>query len=902
MMKTDSEHALETAPSNGDVDHDGDLEKQQTPEQMKELVAGKPQPNTTNGDGFATFVKFGAAAIFLASVVGLGVGLAHHFKDTDSSRGNGAANDPPTIPPEQDIQITRLSYFDESILKGYPDEDATEGSGCLNLKEDLYEAVEIMTNVTIDRQAVQKFHYDMWPICAIARGNSRSDCDDIVYYMDMDMDGVGITEDFSPSDGARETVPESAPSSGEDSFGTNNQVHGVDEADQVKSDGTHVFAAYGSQLVIWDALTGDRLSTTDIPTHDDDGYTICSHFDEDSKEKEPPTFPCYQHHFYSWLSGDVSSNPIQISSIIIHEDRLLVVAEAPDLVIMEDEFTITQKVLSGKGRTRLFIYDINPSNIPSDNSALTLVASKDIHGRYQAGRKIGQHAHIVTSSSVDTWYHIDSKLSAWNKEFANLDEDEYRAKAYEMSLDLGRKFVDDLFDELAGIYNDEEGGDNPICTNIAKIALMMKSRENNDSAVHRLPSFTTSVVLQTLTQVYSLDLLQDPLIEFNEGDDKDKIKPMDDIALKPTITVSASGAFFPISSYTSNVYASAEKLIVAGESYVEDSDGTWNEHTIFLVYDFEKNSTRASAIGDVPGSLLNQFSMDHFSDDDTGEDYLRVATTSWAKWGFVEGGSWQQTEDSQSSVFVLNLSGGGTDDGFMTTIGSVSGIGKGERIYAVRFMGKRGYIVTFRQIDPFYTLDLSDHANPVVVGELKIPGFSNYLHPVNDDLILGLGQDADDNGMVNGLQISLFDVSKFDEPIRLQKYVEEGTSSAAQYEHKAFRYLPESKLLILPVSTSRWLDGDTEYFDGFIVYDVDETTDFKKKFSISHMNSDELRDFCWSQDTLPSRSLVFNGHVTTMKGHKVYSHNLETMEYQWDINLDEDRTKETADQCYGWAW
>merc|ERR1712165_690159 len=239
----------------------------------------------------------------------------------------------------------------------------------------------------------------------------------------------------------------------------------------------------------------------------------------------------------------------------------------------------------------------------------------------------------------------------------------------------------------------------------------------------------------------------------------------------------------------------------------------------------------------------------------------RVATTSWARWGSADDGSWQQIDESESSVFILKLTNGEQRNVVMETVGSVSGIGMGERIYAVRFLGDKGFIVTFRQIDPFYTLDLTDHSDPVVVGELKIPGYSNYLHPVNDDLILGLGQDADENGVVNGLQISLFDVSTFEKPILLRKYVEKGGSSHAQYEHKAFRYLPKSRLLILPVSTSYW-SKDVDYFDGFVVYDVDEEKDFEKKFNISHIDREEAGIYCWSQNTLPSRSLVFNSNVT----------------------------------------
>ncbi len=649
-----------------------DPEKQPPPERHADASDSGPASNAVSSNnlpeqrsGYSPRVKYGFAAVATAALIGLFVGLAQ-LKTEEI----------PTIPSTQEIQLKRLSYFDESVLRGYPDE-GEEGSGCQNFKEDLYEAVEIMTNVTIDRQAIQRFHNNLWPWCPVARGNADIACADVV--MDMTESDGEVAESAPVSDNARETSPTDAESGGEDSYGTNNQVEGVDEADKVKSDGTHVFAAYGSQLIVWDAITGDRLSTTDIPTVDDDGYDICTQT-KGPNGYETLKFPCYQH--YSWYGG----SPIKISSLLIHDDRLLIIADASSLYFTEEEYYQPQKALDNKGNTRLFIYDIDPSNIPNDNTDLTLVARKDINGRYQTGRKIGQHAHIVTSSSLNSWYHIDSKISAWNEDFVDMDEDEYRAEAYTMSLDLGRKFVDDLFEDLSVIYSEDDDA----CAKIAKVALMMKSkRSNNNSTSHRLPSFTTSVILQTFTQVYSIDLLQDLLI---------------DDTPKSTLDYSASGAFFPTASYTSNVYASADKLFIAGESYIEDDDGEWNENTVFLVYDFKNNGTEASAIGGVPGSLLNQFSMDHFSDTDNEEDYLRVATTSWARWGFDESGAWQQTDESQSSVFVLKLGNNEEDGGVMEEVGSASGIGMGERIYAVRFLGDKGYIVTCKQ-SPVWIFD-----------------------------------------------------------------------------------------------------------------------------------------------------------------------------------------------------
>jgi len=146
------------------------------------------------------------------------------------------------------------------------------------------------------------------------------------------------------------------------------------------------------------------------------------------------------------------------------------------------------------------------------------------------------------------------------------------------------------------------------------------------------------------------------------------------------------------------------------------------------------------ASGEVRGHLLNQYSMSEHN------GYLRVATT--------DGAQWNQSQPSESFVTVFTESGNA-----LKQVGQVGDLGRGERITAVRFLGEKGYVVTFRQIDPLYTVDLSDPTNPTVKGELKIPGFSSYLHPIGQNHVLGVGTDGDENGNVGGAVVSLFDVS-----------------------------------------------------------------------------------------------------------------------------------------------
>lgn len=183
------------------------------------------------------------------------------------------------------------------------------------------------------------------------------------------------------------------------------------------------------------------------------------------------------------------------------------------------------------------------------------------------------------------------------------------------------------------------------------------------------------------------------------------------------------------------------------------------------------------ATGDVPGNVINQFALDEY------EGNLRVATTVGQNSWF---GPLGQLTQSFSDVYVL--------DGGLREIGSVRDLGKTERIYSVRFMAGRGYVVTFRQTDPFYVLDLSNARSPQLKGELKIPGFSSYLHPLTEDLLVGIGQE---NGNV---KLSLFDVASPENPAEVDKYSMSEYWSEAQNNHHAFLADEKHEVFFLPGS------------------------------------------------------------------------------------------------------
>ncbi|SDG91268.1 Secreted protein containing C-terminal beta-propeller domain [Lentzea fradiae] len=218
------------------------------------------------------------------------------------------------------------------------------------------------------------------------------------------------------------------------------------------------------------------------------------------------------------------------------------------------------------------------------------------------------------------------------------------------------------------------------------------------------------------------------------------------------------------------------------------------------------------ASGEVGGTLLNQYSLSEH------EGILRVATTTgnenrccWRMPADVE------REPAPSESFVTTLR---RDGATLTKVGEVGGLGKGERIYSVRFIGRMGYVVTFRQTDPLYTLDLADPARPEVLGELKITGFSAYLHPAGDGRLIGVGQEATEQGRTTGTQVSLFDVSDPAAPKRLDQRHLRNTTSEAQFDPHAFLYWPQDGTLVIPVSDYHEVSSLVLRVDGDRLRDV----------------------------------------------------------------------------------
>jgi hypothetical protein len=216
------------------------------------------------------------------------------------------------------------------------------------------------------------------------------------------------------------------------------------------------------------------------------------------------------------------------------------------------------------------------------------------------------------------------------------------------------------------------------------------------------------------------------------------------------------------------------------------------------------------------------------------------------------------------------------------------------------------FTVTFLQKDPFYVLDLNP-AGAKVLGELEISGFSSYIQSINaaNTLLVTVGQEADAEGSVLGVKISLFDAANSTNPIELQKFVAEQdplvySSSSVQWDFKAFRWLALGDgvgILIMPLQIYSFDGGLTGNFDGFVAYDV-SSSGISERLNISHVDSEQFYG-CYYQAYLPERSFVFNGNVTTMKGHSVVSTDLDTSERRWTLDMPKPETK---NDCVFWLY
>lgn len=303
-----------------------------------------------------------------------------------------------------------------------------------------------------------------------------------------------------------------------------------------------------------------------------------------------------------------------------------------------------------------------------------------------------------------------------------------------------------------------------------------------------------------------------------------------------------------------------------------------------LVYKFKLNNGIISYLTkqEVPGMVLNQFSMDEY------QGYFRIATTIGFLWG-------QGADSSKNNLYIY--------DEKLQLTGKVENIAPGEKIYSVRFMGEKAYMVTFRTVDPLFVISLKDPANPVVLGALKIPGYSDYLHPYDENHLIGFGKDTVEvkkdttTAYYQGLKMALFDVTDPTNPKEMfvEKIGDRGTESDLLHNHKALLFSKEKSLLSFPVTlmeikgqSKSPTDYGTFSFQGAYVYNLDLEKGFALKGRISHLTEEDYlkAGHYWPpSEKNVERILYIDNSLYTIGQSKVKAHQLPDLEYQGEVLL-----------------
>jgi hypothetical protein len=557
---------------------------------------------------------------------------------------------------------------------------------------------------------------------------------------------------------------ESAPTTGGagDDFSTTNvQESGVDERDQVKTDGKTIFVAQNGRVLALDARSNPPKLLDSIAL---EGYG---------------------------------------QELLLAGDRLLVLSGQP--IMYAIDVVGPQPVNSGptaQGRASLAPTSANQESTltlidVSRPGALEVLKTMSVNGGYLSARLTGDTARVIFSATPRVMPLLQGSATDAPPEIGRTTTPDWRPT---YKLRRGRT------------------------GKIARHALV------RCTAIRRPDDFSGLNSLTVLT------------IELSKG-----LDPVD-----------ADG----VMTDGQMVYASKDSLYVTTQKALVELPNTDQpppeQLTEIHKFDISKpDETTYRGSGVVTGTLLNQYSM---SEQD---GLLRVASTQAPLW-------WSpgNNQPSQSYVTVLKPDAGG-----LAQIGRVGELGKGERIYAVRFIGDTAYVVTFRQIDPLYTVGLSDPEHPKVLGSLDLLGYSAYLHPVGDGLLLGVGQAANEQGRTQGTQISLFDVSNPAKPSRLaNKVVANGSSSSVEFDPHAFLWWDPLELAILPLQIYDYdANGKAaDPFSGAVGFHANRADGINEAGRINHPKDQ------YGYATPIERSLVIGDRLFTVSAAGLLASDLKT--------------------------
>lgn len=449
-------------------------------------------------------------------------------------------------------------------------------------------------------------------------------------------------------------------------------------------------------------------------------------------------------------------------------------ATSPKFAALQDDNYIPGCEEYAKDLTSLLVIDVSTPSSPK------VIERKIIQGTFQSFRRIENSVRLVMSQNFSYPDGIDLDLNYVN----DVSSANIRRKARE-TLDRNVTKLRQL--SLEAILDAPKGRTDPAKLAAGGSTLQKITFEPTCGNIYTPQILSTNL---SVTKIVTYDLTRN--------------------------TVSQS----IIPGFAGTIYASKKSLYLASSTWAGGFNwsqqvpaGRPFDHTFVHRFDVSKpDHSSYLGSGFVEGTVLNQFSLDEH------EEVLRIATTINRSTANAR----QRGPDSVSRVTTLGLK-----DNALKVLGQTPDLAPGERIYSARFAGNRGFVVTFRQVDPLFAIDLRDPGNPKVVGELKLPGFSNYMQFIGENTILTIGRDADINtGRAQETKISVFDVSDMKNLREVgAKVLDGGTwqSSEALANHKAFTYFAKTGHLAIPLQSTSYQNGQYKYQNELRIFHINPT-------------------------------------------------------------------------------
>ena len=600
---------------------------------------------------------------------------------------------------------------------------------------------------------------------------------------------------------------------------TNVQVTGVDEPDIVKTDGEYLYIVSGNKVIIVKATPAEDaeiISEIEI----EDSRTINNIF---ISGKRLVIFS-QDYNCPIVFIEPIGIEP-RIDSIVVSDDQV-----EEDLEGSEAASVIIKPLISWRSSpgTYILVYDLEDLENPEE------VKNIVVSGRFSGARLIGDYVYLVTNQYSYELYNLDENYSIVPKLIVNGETQEIPLS------DINYVDITEESRTLTNIVSININSDDEEVN--AKIYLLGNSQvlyvsKDNIYVTYYSSNYNYEVLEEAIEEVIN------PLLPDIYKSEIEQIKQFSTLSgyQKKSVTE------WILYNFT-NSLTNEERL----ELYRELISRF--ERTTIHRISINNGEIEYAAQGQVPGQISNQFSLSEWN------GHLRVSSTLR---GWMFSSIIISSMETQNNIYILDMD--------LDILGGVEGLAPGETIYATRFLIDKCYLVTYRQVDPFFVIDLSDPTNPTVLGELKIPGYSTYLHPYDSTHIIGIGMEDND------VKISFFDVSDVENPIELSKYIIEQDENSWRWgqsyalnEHRAFLFDKEKNLLVIPA-------GDY-YKQSAYVFKITIEDGLELKGVVEHeeQTSNEDEDYSYRYDTGNSikRSLYIDDVLYTISDSMIKMNSL----------------------------